>query len=75
MNILEKIAFKIVTEEEPLPITVDKDSLVKYLGNSYYREIDHSKIGKGVAIGLGGGNYGSRLTYIEAFKKSYVNRK
>ena len=24
---------------------------------------------------MGGGNYGSRLTYIEAFKKSYVNRK
>ncbi len=33
------------------------------------------KIGKGVAISLGGGNYGSRLTYIEAFRKSYINRK
>ena len=24
---------------------------------------------------MGGGNYGGRLTYIEAFKKSYANRK
>jgi hypothetical protein len=45
------------------------------MGNSFYRVKDHTKVGKGVAISLGGGNYGSRLTYIEAFKKSYISRK
>lgn len=53
-----------MTGEESLPVKVKKEDLVEYLGNSYYRDRDHSKIGKGVAIGLGGGNYGSRLTYI-----------
>ena len=64
-----------MTEEEELPIHVTKENLNKYLGNSYFRQRDHSKISKGVAISLGGGSYGSRLTYIEAFKKSYVSRK
>lgn len=61
--------------EEVVPIKVTKDNLNKYLGNSYFRVKDHNKIGKGVAISLGGGSYGGRLTYIEAFKKSYVSRK
>lgn len=30
---------------------------------------------KGVALSLGGGDYASRLTYIEAFKKSYLSKK
>ena len=28
-----------------------------------------------MAISLGGGDYGSRLTYIESFKKSFVGKK
>lgn len=45
------------------------------MGNSYFRIKDHTKIKKGVAISLGGGSYGGRLTYIEAFKKSYADKK
>ena len=60
LNILEKVAYKIVTEEEPLPIQVTQHNISDYLGNSYFREKDHSKISKGVAISVG---YG-RLTYI-----------
>lgn len=36
-RILEKVAYKIVTNEEPLPIEITKENLFKYLGNSYYR--------------------------------------
>jgi ATP-dependent Lon protease len=75
VRILEKIAYKIVTNEEPVPITVTKENLHKYLGNTYFREKDHTKITKGVAISLGGGEYGGRLTYIEAFKKSHLGPK
>ncbi len=55
VKILEKVAYKIVTNEEPLPITITRENLHKYLGNTYYREKDHTKIPKGVAISLGGG--------------------
>jgi ATP-dependent Lon protease len=58
-----------------LPIIINKENISKYLGISYARDRDHQKISKGVAIGLGGGDYGSRLTYIEAFKKSFVPKK
>ncbi len=64
-----------MTNEEPVPITVTKENLHKYLGNTYFREKDHTKISKGVAISLGGGEYGGRLTYIEAFKKSHLGPK
>ena len=47
-----------------MPIKVNKDNLNKYLGNTYYRQKDHTKLSKGVAISLGGGDYGGRLTYI-----------
>lgn len=47
----------------------------EYLGNSYYSLKDHKAIGEGVAISLGGGDYGSRLTYIESFKKSFAGKK
>lgn len=62
--ILEKVAFAIVNNSEPLPIDINMERVRKYLGNSYYRLKDHHAIKKGVAISLGGGDYGSRLTYI-----------
>ena len=34
---------------------------------------DHTKIKKGVSIAIGDSNYGGRLTYIEAVKRSYEN--
>ena len=55
LNTLERVAYKIVTEEETIPIKITKSNIKDYLGNTYYRERDHSKISKGVAIGLGGG--------------------
>ena len=64
-----------MTGEEELPIKITPDNINKYLGNSYFRQKDHTKIKKGVAISLGGGSYSGRLTYIEAFKKSYANKK
>jgi ATP-dependent Lon protease len=63
-----------VTEEEELPIKITPENVASYLGNSYFRQRDHKAIKKGVAISLGGGEYGGRLTYIEAFKKSYNTR-
>ncbi len=69
------MAFKIVEETEPLPIAVTPNNLRDYLGNSYRNPRDHHAIGTGVAISLGGGDYGSRLTYIESFKKSFAGRK
>lgn len=75
LSLLEKVAYKMLTKEEEVPIKISKDNLYSYLGNSYFRRKDHSNIGTGVAISLGGGDYGSRLTYIEAFKRSYINRK
>jgi ATP-dependent Lon protease len=74
-KILERVAYKIVEENEPLPISIDKTNLRDYLGNSYYNLKDHHSIGVGLAISLGGGDYGSRLTYIESFKKSFANKK
>jgi hypothetical protein len=44
-----------VTNEESLPIQIKKENLNKYLGHNYYREKDHTKISKGMAISLGGG--------------------
>ena len=64
VQILEKIAYKIVEEVEPLPITVTKSNLKDYLGNSYFKQKDHNNLNIGMAISLGGGDYGSRLTYI-----------
>lgn len=75
LRLLEKVAFKMLTKEEEVPIQITKDNLYSYLGNPYFRRKDHKNIGTGVAISLGGGDYGSRLTYIEAFKRSYLNRK
>lgn len=46
-----------------------------FLGNSYFHQRDHDSISVGMAISLGGGDYGSRLTYIESFKKSFVNKR
>lgn len=39
------------------------------------RKRDHSNLHIGVAISLGGGDYDSRLTYIESFRKSFAGRK
>lgn len=75
LSLLEKVAYKMMVKEEEVPIQITKENIHGYLGNPFYRRKDHSKLGKGVAISLGGGDYGSRLTYIEAFKKSYINRK
>ena len=74
-KILEKIAYKIVEGVEPLPITVSKSNLKDYLGNSYFKQKDHNNLNIGMAISLGGGDYGSRLTYIESFKKSFAGKK
>ena len=60
---------------EGLPITVTRETLKEYLGNNYFRHKDHNHLQVGVAISLGGGDYGSRLTYIESFKKSFVGFK
>jgi ATP-dependent Lon protease len=75
VQILEKIAYKIVEGVDHLPITVTKSNLRDYLGNSYFRQRDHSNLQVGMAISLGGGDYGSRLTYIESFKKSFAGKK
>lgn len=69
------MAFKIVEQEETLPISIEKKNLRDYLGNSYKNPKDHHSIGVGLAISLGGGDYGSRLTYIESFKKSFANKR
>ena len=37
VKILEKLAYKIVTNEETLPIHITKENLHKYLGNTYFR--------------------------------------
>ena len=58
-----------------MPITVTKSNLKDFLGNSHFRQKDHKKLHMGVAISLGGGDYGSRLTYIESFKKSFAGKK
>lgn len=63
-KILERVAFKIVEQNEPIPIEINKTNLRDYLGNSYHSQRDHHTIGVGMAISLGGGDYGSRLTYI-----------
>lgn len=71
---MERAAYRIVEKEEELPIKVNKGNLHDYLGNSYFNQKDHDKIGVGVAISLSGGDYGSRLTYIESFKKSFASK-
>lgn len=71
---MERAAYRIVEKEEELPIKVNKANLHDYLGNSYFNQKDHDKIGVGVAISLSGGDYGSRLTYIESFKKSFASK-
>ena len=58
------MAYKIVEGEEALPIPITKSNLKDYLGNSYFKHRDHNQLQVGVAISLGGGDYGSRLTYI-----------
>ena len=50
-------------------------NLKDYLGNGYLRKRDHNNLHIGVAISLGGGDYDSRLTYIESFRKSFASRK
>lgn len=50
--------------EESLPITISRDNLKDFLGNSYFKHKDHNNLHIGVAISVGGGEYGSRLTYI-----------
>ena len=52
-----------------------KNNLKDYLGNKYFKHKDHNNLHLGVAISLGGGDYGSRLTYIESFKKSFAGKK
>lgn len=74
-RLLEKVAFKIVAKEGQLPIYIGKEALFDYLGNSHFLRKNHLLIGVGVAISLGEGGYGSRLTYIEAFQKSYIPHK
>ena len=55
MQILEKVAYKIVEGVEPLPITISKINLKEYLGNNYFKHRDHNNLHMGVAISLGGG--------------------
>ena len=42
------------------------------MGLPYFNLKDHTKIKKGVAIGLGDSEYGGRLTYIESVKRSFI---
>jgi len=47
-----------------LPINISRENLRDYLGVAYFNYRNHTEISVGMAISLGGGDYGSRLTYI-----------
>ena len=63
-KILERVAYQIVEGTENLPISISQSNLHAYLGNSFFKRKDHNSLSVGMAISLGGGDYGSRLTYI-----------
>lgn len=71
MKLLEKIVFRRVKKDTNEVIDVTVGNIGEFLGLPFQTPKDHTKTKVGVAIGLGDSDYGGRLTYIEASKRSF----
>ncbi len=68
-RIHRKLALKVVTENVPLPLTVDSASLQEYLGRpSFPEEEEIPLVNPGMVMGLAWTSYGGAVLIIEAVK-------
>ncbi|NNM53185.1 MAG: endopeptidase La [Spirochaetales bacterium] len=68
-RIHRKLALKVVTENVPLPLTVDSTSLEEYLGRpSFPEEEEIPLVSPGMVMGLAWTSYGGAVLIIEAVR-------
>jgi Lon-like ATP-dependent protease len=71
-KICEKIAFKIVSDEEGV-IKIDTDNIEEYIGHPHFHSNRYylKDIPPGVVMGLAYHEYGGSILYIEATRASF----